>query len=209
MHALNNKCYAFPPAERWSRLTAACAGRMYQRGKAQLTAWMERGLGIRSSLLYYLRRNADKKWAAWRRCSQSAPTCVRIAPTLSRSIWNLGREASTRIAFLATLRPFQARVRALLPEQGPHFTWQRLASIRAARGLTTTTIAVKHQQGNRMPTLLPAAEVWSSGSLFEKLLRGLTQIRLILWDLPFCCEQRLHFSAYTSSINIPYSVPAF
>ena len=27
MHALNNKCYAFPPAERWSRLAAACAGR--------------------------------------------------------------------------------------------------------------------------------------------------------------------------------------
>ena len=27
MHTLNNKCYAFPPAERWSSLAAACAGR--------------------------------------------------------------------------------------------------------------------------------------------------------------------------------------
>ena len=27
MHALNNKCYAFPPAERWSRLAAVCVGK--------------------------------------------------------------------------------------------------------------------------------------------------------------------------------------
>ena len=54
MHALNNKCYAVPPAERWSRLAAACAGKkdIPERKNAAYCLDGVRGLGIRSSLLH-------------------------------------------------------------------------------------------------------------------------------------------------------------
>ena len=54
MHALNNKCFAVPPAERWSRLLLHVqAGRTYQRGKsAAYCLDRVRGLGTKSSLLH-------------------------------------------------------------------------------------------------------------------------------------------------------------
>ena len=41
-----------------------CRKNVPERKSAAYCLDGERGLGIRSSLLYYLRRNADKKWAA-------------------------------------------------------------------------------------------------------------------------------------------------
>ena len=63
----------------------------------------------------------------------------------------------------------------------------------------TTKISVyeetwRHSCLQKMPKLLPAAVVWRSQSLLEKPLRRLAQIRLLSWDLPFGCKQRLHTS---------------
>ena len=54
MHALNNKCYSFPPAERWSRLAAVCAGKknVPEKKKRSLLFGRNERAGIRSSLLY-------------------------------------------------------------------------------------------------------------------------------------------------------------
>ena len=143
MHTLNNKCTpSLPRSDGAGLLLHMQAGRTHQRGKsAAYCLDGVIGLAVRSSLLYCFKEKRRQEVGDLKEVfpigSNVCSDCSNIVEEYPKL-----RERWVRSAFLASQRPLQARLRDLLREQGPHFPWQCLAAIRAARGLTTTTMLV-------------------------------------------------------------------
>ena len=98
------------------------AGGTYQRGKsAAYCLDGVIGLAVRSSLLYCFKEKRRQEVGDLKEVfpigSYVCSDCSNIVDEYEK----LRGDASTWIVFSATQQSFQARVCALLPEQGPHF----------------------------------------------------------------------------------------
>ena len=98
------------------------AGRTYQRGKsAAYCLDGVTGLGTRSSLLHCFKEECRQEVGDLKEVFPIGSYVCSDCSNIVEEYPKCRGDATTRNAFLATQRPFQARVRALLHEQGPHF----------------------------------------------------------------------------------------
>ena len=117
---------------------ACCSISTYQRGKS--TAYcldQVRGLGIRSSLLYCFKKEHRQEVGDLKDVFPISSYVCSDCSNIVEEYPKLRERCQYAERLLSNTATISSQMRALLPEQGPHFPWQYLAAIRAARGLTT------------------------------------------------------------------------